>query len=76
MEGRLTPGRQWAGQVLARRPVGVIGVSTRMTAAQQAQLMIRATPPVSACSPVNVTSNRTGSSGWSNAESDHVSIVL
>lgn len=65
MQGRLTPDRQWAGRVLARRPVGVIGVSAKLTAAQQAQLMSRATPLV-ALDPTGEPMHRTPSVGAMN----------
>ncbi|GHJ49104.1 LacI family transcriptional regulator [Catellatospora sp. TT07R-123] len=46
MQGRLTPGRSWAQEVLARRPVGVIAVSAELTGAQLAHLSSRAIPVV------------------------------
>jgi DNA-binding LacI/PurR family transcriptional regulator len=46
MEGRLTPGRAWTEQVLARRPTGVIAVFSELTVAQQAQLASRSIPLV------------------------------
>jgi DNA-binding LacI/PurR family transcriptional regulator len=46
MQGRLTPGRGWAEQVLARRPTGVISVLSDLTAQQQNQLSIRSIPLV------------------------------
>lgn len=46
MHGRLTPDKEWARQVLVRRPLGVIGVSAQLTAAQHAQLASRAIPVV------------------------------
>lgn len=44
--GRHTPGRSWAARVVSRRPVGVIGVSVKLTTAQRAQLDSRAIPLV------------------------------
>jgi len=46
MEGRLTPGRAWTEQVLARRPVGVIAVFSKLTAQHQSQLATRSIPLV------------------------------
>jgi LacI family xylobiose transport system transcriptional regulator len=46
MHGRLTPGRGWSDQVLARRPVGVIAVSAELTPRQLAQLSTAAIPLV------------------------------
>src|SRR3954466_12014061 len=46
MRGRLTPGRGWSEQGLARRPVGVIAVSAELTSRQSAQLSAAAIPPV------------------------------
>jgi DNA-binding LacI/PurR family transcriptional regulator len=46
MQGRLTPGRAWTEQVLARRPTGVIAVFSELTAEQQVQLSSRAIPLV------------------------------
>lgn len=46
MQGRLTPGRAWTEQVLARRPTGVISVLSELTVAQQSQLAIRNIPLV------------------------------
>jgi len=46
MQGRLTPGRGWAEQVLARRPTGVISVLSDLTPHQQKQLSIRSIPLV------------------------------
>jgi LacI family xylobiose transport system transcriptional regulator len=46
MQGRLTPGRAWAEQVLARRPAGVVAVFSELTAEQQLQLSSRAIPLV------------------------------
>jgi len=46
MQGRLTPGRGWSDQVLARRPVGVIAVSAVLTSRLSAQLSAAAIPLV------------------------------
>ncbi|MFC6079963.1 LacI family DNA-binding transcriptional regulator [Sphaerisporangium aureirubrum] len=46
MQGRLTPGRAWTEQVLARRPAGVIAVFSELTAQQQSQLATRSIPLV------------------------------
>jgi LacI family transcriptional regulator, xylobiose transport system transcriptional regulator len=46
MQGRLTPGRAWAEQVLARRPTGVVAVFSELTTEQQVQLSSRAIPLV------------------------------
>lgn len=46
MEGRLTPGKAWTEQVLARRPTGVIAVFSELTIAQQSQFAARAIPLV------------------------------
>lgn len=46
MRGQLTPASSWAQEVFARRPVGVIAVSARLSAEQQAQLASRAIPLV------------------------------
>jgi LacI family transcriptional regulator, xylobiose transport system transcriptional regulator len=46
MQGRLTPGRAWTEQVLARRPTGVIAVFSELTVAQQSQLASRSIPLV------------------------------
>lgn len=46
MEGRLTPGRAWTEQVLARRPAGVIAVFSELTVQQQSQLATRSIPLV------------------------------
>jgi DNA-binding LacI/PurR family transcriptional regulator len=46
MQGRLTPGRAWAEQVLARRPTGVVAVFSELTVEQQVQLSSRAIPLV------------------------------
>jgi LacI family transcriptional regulator, xylobiose transport system transcriptional regulator len=46
MEGRLTPGRAWTEQVLARRPMGVIAVFSELTVQQQSQLTTRSIPLV------------------------------
>jgi DNA-binding LacI/PurR family transcriptional regulator len=46
MQGRLTPGKAWTEQVLARRPTGVIAVFSDLTTAQQSQLAARSIPLV------------------------------
>lgn len=46
MEGRLTPGKAWTEQVLARRPAGVIAVFSELTVQQQSQLSARSIPLV------------------------------
>jgi DNA-binding LacI/PurR family transcriptional regulator len=46
MQGRLTPGRAWTEQVLARRPTGVIAVFSELTVQQQSQLATRSIPLV------------------------------
>jgi LacI family transcriptional regulator, xylobiose transport system transcriptional regulator len=46
MQGRLTPGRAWTEQVLARRPAGVIAVFSELTVQQQFQLATRSIPLV------------------------------
>lgn len=46
MHGRLVPDKGWVRHVLLRRPMGVIGVSAQLTAAQHAQLASRAIPVV------------------------------
>jgi LacI family xylobiose transport system transcriptional regulator len=46
MQGRLTPGRAWTEQLLARRPAGVIAVSADLSNRQYAQLSSRAIPLV------------------------------
>ena len=46
MQGRLTPGRAWTEQVLARRPTGVVAVFSELTVEQQLQLSSRAIPLV------------------------------
>jgi LacI family transcriptional regulator, xylobiose transport system transcriptional regulator len=46
MEGRLTPGRAWTEQVLARRPMGVIAVFSELTVQQQSQFASRSIPLV------------------------------
>lgn len=45
-QGRLTPGRAWTEQILARRPVGVVAVFSELTAVQQSQLASRSIPLV------------------------------
>jgi LacI family xylobiose transport system transcriptional regulator len=44
MEGRLTPGKAWTEQVLARRPTGVVAVFSELTVVQQSQLASRGIP--------------------------------
>jgi DNA-binding LacI/PurR family transcriptional regulator len=46
MEGRLTPGKAWTEQVLARRPTGIIAVFSELTVAQQDQFAARSIPLV------------------------------
>jgi LacI family transcriptional regulator, xylobiose transport system transcriptional regulator len=46
MQGRLTPGKAWTEQVLARRPTGVIAVFSELTVQQQTQLSTRSIPLV------------------------------
>jgi len=46
MQGRLTPGKAWTEQVLARRPTGVIAVFSELTVQQQSQLSTRSIPLV------------------------------
>ncbi|MFC4535601.1 LacI family DNA-binding transcriptional regulator [Sphaerisporangium dianthi] len=46
MQGRLTPGKAWTEQVLARRPSGVIAVFSELTVQQQSQLATRSIPLV------------------------------
>ncbi|MBX6387231.1 MAG: LacI family DNA-binding transcriptional regulator [Microbispora sp.] len=46
MQGRLTPGKAWTEQVLARRPTGVVAVFSELTTQQQAQLATRSIPLV------------------------------
>ncbi len=46
MEGRLTPGKAWTEQVLARRPTGIIAVFSELTAAQQWKFAARSIPLV------------------------------
>lgn len=46
MQGRTVPPRAWAQDVLARRPVGVIAITARLTAGQQTQLASRRMPLV------------------------------
>jgi DNA-binding LacI/PurR family transcriptional regulator len=65
MQGRLTPGRAWTEQVLARRPTGVIAVFSELTARQQAQLATRSIPLV-ALDPTGEPLHETPSVGASN----------
>jgi LacI family xylobiose transport system transcriptional regulator len=46
MQGRLTPGKAWTEQVLARRPTGVVAVFSELTVQQQTQLSTRSIPLV------------------------------
>lgn len=46
MEGRLTPGKAWTEQVVARHPTGVIAVFSELTVQQQSQLATRSIPLV------------------------------
>jgi LacI family xylobiose transport system transcriptional regulator len=46
MQGRLTPGKAWTEQVLARRPTGVVAVFSELTVQQQSQLSTRSIPLV------------------------------
>jgi LacI family transcriptional regulator, xylobiose transport system transcriptional regulator len=46
MQGRLTPGRGWAEQVLTRRPTGVVSVLSALTGQQQHRLAVRSIPLV------------------------------
>jgi DNA-binding LacI/PurR family transcriptional regulator len=67
MQGRLTPGRAWTEQVLARRPAGVIAVFSELTAEQQLQLSSRAIPLVMldpTGEPLHVTPS-VGATNWS-----------
>ena len=65
MQGRLTPGRSWAEQVLARRPTGVISVLSDLTPHQQNQLAIRSIPLV-VIDPTGEPLHRTPSVGATN----------
>lgn len=65
MQGRLTPGRAWTEQVLARRPTGVIAVFSELTAGQQAQLATRSIPLV-ALDPTGEPLHETPSVGATN----------
>jgi len=46
MQGRLTPGRGWAEQMLTRRPTGVVSVLSDLTVQQQHLLAARSIPLV------------------------------
>ena len=46
MQGRLTPGKAWTEEVLARRPTGVVAVFSELTVQQQSQLATRSIPLV------------------------------
>ncbi|WP_460522914.1 LacI family DNA-binding transcriptional regulator [Flindersiella endophytica] len=65
MQGRLTPGRGWTEQVLARRPTGVIAVFSELTAHQQLQLASRSIPLV-ALDPTGEPLHETPSVGATN----------
>jgi len=65
MEGRLTPGKAWTEQVLARRPAGVIAVFSELTVAQQTQLASRGIPLV-ALDPTGEPMHQTPSVGATN----------
>ncbi|MFY1633547.1 LacI family DNA-binding transcriptional regulator [Solwaraspora sp. WMMB335] len=63
--GRTVPGRSWAEQLLARRPVGVIAVYSAFTPEQHAQLAASAIPLV-ALDPVGEPLHATPSVGATN----------
>lgn len=65
MEGQLTPSPRWAPDVVARRPMGVIGVSATLTTAQLTQLASRAIPLV-ALDPTGEPNHRAPSVGAMN----------
>jgi DNA-binding LacI/PurR family transcriptional regulator len=65
MQGRLTPGRAWTEQVLARRPTGVIAVFSELTVQQQSQLATRSIPLV-VLDPTGEPLHRTPSVGATN----------
>lgn len=65
MQGRLTPGRAWTEQVLARRPTGVIAVFSELTVHQQVQLASRSIPLV-ALDPTGEPLHETPSVGATN----------
>ncbi|GGK52273.1 LacI family transcriptional regulator [Planomonospora parontospora subsp. parontospora] len=65
MQGRLTPGRAWTEQVLARRPAGVIAVFSELTVQQQSQLATRSIPLV-VLDPTGEPLHRTPSVGATN----------
>lgn len=64
-QGRLTPGKAWTEQVLARRPTGVIAVFSELTVVQQAQLATRSIPLV-ALDPTGEPLHETPSVGATN----------
>ncbi|MFY1655073.1 LacI family DNA-binding transcriptional regulator [Solwaraspora sp. WMMB762] len=65
VQGRTEPGRSWAEQLLARRPVGVIAVYSAFTPEQHAQLAASAIPLV-ALDPVGEPAHPTPSVGATN----------
>ncbi|MFY1695438.1 MULTISPECIES: LacI family DNA-binding transcriptional regulator [unclassified Solwaraspora] len=65
VQGRTDPGRSWAEQLLARRPVGVIAVYSAFTPEQHAQLAASAIPLV-ALDPVGEPVHATPSVGATN----------
>ncbi|GAA0362754.1 LacI family DNA-binding transcriptional regulator [Microbispora corallina] len=67
MQGRLTPGKAWTEQVLARRPTGVIAVFSELTGHQQSQLATRGIPLVvldPTGEPLHLTPS-VGATNWS-----------
>jgi LacI family transcriptional regulator, xylobiose transport system transcriptional regulator len=65
MHGRHTPVKGWIDDVLARRPVAVVGVSVQLTSAQHAQLRSRGIPVVN-LDPTGEPSHPTPSVGAMN----------
>jgi DNA-binding LacI/PurR family transcriptional regulator len=65
MHGRHTPVKGWTDEVLARRPVAVVGVSVQLTGAQHAQLRSRGIPVVN-LDPTGEPSHPTPSVGATN----------
>lgn len=65
MEGRLTPGKAWTEQVVARRPTGVIAVFSELTVQQQSQLATRSIPLV-VVDPIGEPLHETPSVGATN----------
>jgi DNA-binding LacI/PurR family transcriptional regulator len=65
MHGRHTPVKEWIDDVLARRPVAVVGVSVQLTGAQHAQLRSRGIPVVN-LDPTGEPSHPTPSVGATN----------